>query len=421
MRNFIIYFLVFFIVFTFIGFNNGRELVSKPDFLKNHIFQKLSLVQLDSAYYLSYKRDELDLFLFNSDSDSLTKIDNEILLNINKTEIKDKNILNYLNSSTSKALGAGFLGYSIKDLFKNSKSIGQLLKESKGRGKVIGTVLGSISGYSLGYWVATHRFVPGIESKEYSEILLSKDFWKESEKSIYSKLYSKTENMISVVPDSIKRREFTLQQDLLLVRLAKNKTSSNKIIVNSVDFKGLLTLEQKVEPIYIKEKSKLSTFEKIMRFAGITILTIFLGAFIILNIFPEIKDYFLIKKLAKLGNPNNIKECVEYLSNFLSKKKKNKIEKMNVEEFMDKYGYDTGRILVKTWSLDWKEKDAKKIPKPKILDFFENLEFSKYYWDYEELILRCFYEKIKSGAFDIQKQIERIEKENSDRKKKASG
>ena len=248
MKKFIIFYLIFFPIFFLIGFKKGYEEVREPGFLFNKVFEKVSYTEINQKGYLVYKKDSTDLYIFNIDSNNLIKIDKEYLLTRNSKKISDQNILSYLNSTFFASLGAGALGYTIKDLFKNSSEIKDLCNSTHGRGAIFGTILGMITGYSSGHWTSTHSYIPTEGSPLFSNILISNSNWIEGKKLVYEMIYNKIVYSI-YYPDKTDKVNSSLLNQLKLIydNIAIDKT--NQLILYANDFKTLINYYKKVNEI----------------------------------------------------------------------------------------------------------------------------------------------------------------------------
>ncbi len=298
-KSFVTYFLLFFIIFSIIGFINGRRDVREKGFLKQYVSQKISIEEINGINYLAYKRENNNIYLFNTDSDTLSLIDIEAILRNDTSTIKDRNLLNFLSSSTIAALGTGFLGYKIKDGFKYSNSLRKSLKNSRGRGNIIASIFGTISGYSLGYWISYRTCIPSENSKDYVNTLMETDFWKYSEKKLYVEKIDKVRIIIKTIEDSTLRLKFNKEIHSLIKGLPSYyQDGIHEIKVKSKHFKILLDIEKKLKQFDLEAPSEPSIIKIVLIYIidslyiiGIILLIFVFGAFVFFILYR--KHFFL--------------------------------------------------------------------------------------------------------------------------------
>ena len=192
MKYFLIFYAIFFLIFTFIGFFVGRKDLKGAKFLETHIFKQVSFCEIDNVEYISYIKHPDTLFVFNVDTDSLIILNKKTLLYPTTKNIHDKNLLRYIKT-TSIAISNKTLGHSIKDFIpkkKSSKKIAEIANVDNFRAGILGTIMGMLSGYSFGYWVATASAVPDETSGIYNKVLLNRKKWISAKLTLLNRLYN---------------------------------------------------------------------------------------------------------------------------------------------------------------------------------------------------------------------------------------
>lgn len=186
-KNIVSGFFIGFFVFFVVGCINGKNEVKDPLSVGERILQKTTIMKINDQIYLCYKEKDAATVMFSVDSEKLTKLDKEWLLKGDLRKITDRNLLDYLNNTVAASLGTGFVGFTFKEILTvksvNIKEIGT----QKGA-KVIMTIIGSIIGYNLGYWIAKKVFTPDENSEEYATVLVSNDHWKWAKKEIIRRM-----------------------------------------------------------------------------------------------------------------------------------------------------------------------------------------------------------------------------------------
>jgi len=245
------FFFIFFIVFFIIGFSNGKEVVSKKNFLESHILSKICLSKdFESLIYVS-KKDSL--ITFNIDDNNFSRVARRLLKDIKSNELDDLNFINFFDHTILTGIGGGSLGYTLKDVFKNQKKIAS----SKNKSPIIGIILGVISGYSLGYYVGKKTQIPSENHSSIRTILKDKNQWGKFKWNIYFNIEIEIDKKIEKLNKSpnyrgkikpLKQAASLLPHTQILV--LKNDNYKG---LNSKNFKELIKLKNLVDELYQKE------------------------------------------------------------------------------------------------------------------------------------------------------------------------
>jgi len=413
MKAFLIAFIITFVIFFYVGYTEGEKDVSAPDFLQTQAFKNATIIESNETYYLAIKKDTTALLLFNVDSDSLIKIDNSILLNLPEASINDKNIIDYLRKNSGTIIGAGAIGFTIKDFLVKGFAVTDLLKSPEKRNSILGVILGGISGYSVGYKYATKHAIPKENSPEISNILINDLNWSSAKKKIFESKV-KSALLISltikdeIIQKAIKNKLVTCYQKAIQKKIGKNFSSS--------DFGALLYLDNlinKQEKLFDPQKNKSTS----KAFHLLWIIPLLAGIGFVIWFYTM---HYLHRKRAEdlknYGIPANINEAVNLLDQFISNKQKFKFQKTTSGKFYEDYNYKLGRTIVSAWNLDWDNyPESKKatIHKPLLIGYFELFGVERP-MEMKKFILISFHNYLMKKETDFSGQLkEFLDKKNS--------
>jgi len=419
MKPFLIFFLIFFVIFFYIGCESAKKDVANPNFLRKHTFSKASIIPLENSYYLAFKKDTSILYIFNVDSNKLIKIDRSALVHLNSATIPDKPLLTYLQSSAPAFLGAGALGFTIKDLFANAKGLKEELRSSKGRGTIAGIILGSISGYSAGYWFGTANQIPSENSKEVAGILTADSNWTFAKKEIYLNNYSSCRFMAGKIENKTLGSFYSFKLDSCFDEII---LKPRKYRFTSSDFKFLFAVRKVIEPIYAKQKDKPTIVDTVFKIFLITLVSALVCWLIYSLLIEKFIEKRKIEKLNKNGLPKNITEAILRLDKYTSIKAKLKFRKYSEEYFLKQEEYRLGSTIYDAWDVGWhshEEKQKAISPKPEIVSFFESYGI-EYGYRIRDIILRSFYRSLSNTDIQFENQVATILQEEKERKEKYS-
>lgn len=413
MKSFFIYFGIFFLIFSIIGYKRGSEEVAAPGFLKSHVFEKVSSPEpIDGVEYFSYKLKDEFLFKFNVDTDTLTRfrLDKGYVFQKDIDTIQDKNLLDYFKNASLVAGGAILVKYSVKDLLPDAKTIGDKLKTPKGRGTILGIVFGAISGQAFGHWLATQSAVPSENSKTYMNILMTQGYWVNEKEKFFKKLYNNTAQHISELENENLKKQFELEQRGIYQLAVK---SNDALVIRSQVLRRLLNLQAKVDPVYEKQISRLTVVDIIFRVIlfGLLASALVLGFQYLIEQMQKKKHQ---DKFLKLGQPSNLNEAIKILSTYLSEKSKAKYTALSEEDFSKK-NFGLMETANKTWKLDWEyldDSEKAKIAKPTLLGYFSYLGIEKTR-DVKKIISQSLHRHLTRRDINLDNQIQEIQKENT--------
>lgn len=172
MKDFIKYFLLAFIPLLVYGFYNGYT--KRAEVVRNKLYQDIRLRGENGKFSFIHFCDGEPTFTFDVDSDTFER-PLEISGMVASAHLEDAPSERHLEY---KELVGAFLGGSsalvtFKDFEKITTQKSSILK-------VVGTVVGGVSGYLLGKWLGSH-YATGCDSQLAFEILEDKNEWQRVE------------------------------------------------------------------------------------------------------------------------------------------------------------------------------------------------------------------------------------------------
>ena len=194
MKTVIIIFLVSFVMMFCVGFGSHWSSPKEPDSLKDYAFSHVKILQKDNKCVFTYGLKDKILYWYDIDENTLheepIKTMGDSLFQysfINDMFLKKGHLDLLLDPDLIRALSPRVT----KDIL-----FALIARTSFRTRNVIASVLGRISGYSLGDWVATKALLPSFDSPEIIRIVDSKYTWIEWEASVLTHFLFETKNMI---------------------------------------------------------------------------------------------------------------------------------------------------------------------------------------------------------------------------------
>lgn len=227
------FFIIFFIIFGLVGYIKGRNDVSK--FLPHYLFDRVIIGKINNVHHLAYIKDRDTLYTYNVDNNTVGKIDREALLKLSAKSNYDTNVFEYFKDRYLKeeyVIGTGVIatGITAQTFFQISNN-GKIAVKPQTKEKTIGIVLGVISGYYIGYTIATKWNIPDEKSKEALDILSSKKSWIMAENIVYHKIYSD----VKLKSQNIKEESL---KNVIQQKLNRELQSAYINEDNAIDFKS---------------------------------------------------------------------------------------------------------------------------------------------------------------------------------------
>lgn len=233
MKNFFIFYLAFFLIASIFGFVKGKKDLNDPKFLEKYIFNQASLANINCVEFILYYKGADTIFVFNVDNDSLIILNRQILQHSNKDTVHSKNTYKDFNEKISGFQVKGFIStLSIKKLMK-------IEDMESPKAEILGSIIGILSGYGVGYKIATKSSVPDEKSDIYRKILLDKEKWISAKLTLLNWLYNECYVNVKMVEDEKVRKK--LQNRLINFRNAL-RFDNGKLRIHSITFKRLIDL-----------------------------------------------------------------------------------------------------------------------------------------------------------------------------------
>lgn len=147
--------------------------INSDNAIDEYLIEHLKEQKIGDRYYLISYRDDEQAFIYSVDKNEVLKVDRDALLNPKKDNPELTEFINDIGAAT----GGITLGYKAIDLIKNASKITLFSGSKQGRNKIVTAIVGSVSGYYTGRWVAEKMFLPKMDSEKVLRRLSSKHFW----------------------------------------------------------------------------------------------------------------------------------------------------------------------------------------------------------------------------------------------------
>jgi len=227
-------FLAFLFVFSAIaGYQTGKDYLSQNNVLHRHAFNNIAHKVVQSNVYLVKEIDGSESYIYDVDKNELRIASLEVLLS--KLDVKDKSPLSLDGKIFSGVVGGSALGFSIKDVLTNPKAA---LQRARGDWRrMLIAMAGVASGYSFGFWVATDKDLPSINSQPVLTILGDRENWITQEYIEYLLLVSKSVDRLKfLIENSSEKRIYERRLKELTAASIEILENKEKIDLKSEDF-----------------------------------------------------------------------------------------------------------------------------------------------------------------------------------------
>lgn len=225
--------MVFFCGF-FVRLNYQRT----DEFLIKHIESQIQFQRVEGKYLFIYPITDNINYYYDIDSNRFINKDLRVLqLEQGK---KKKELEQYISEELFvSAVGGVTLGYTFKDVLTDAAwKIGPGLLNRRRLKKLFVSIMGAVTGYTLGHWAAEKLFVPSNDSDLIIEKLKNLDYWVEIEKRVYSDIADHVEeNLSNIQHFKDMPKELNLENYNLKVIHVINRTNFETEGVTSHDIK----------------------------------------------------------------------------------------------------------------------------------------------------------------------------------------
>lgn len=246
MKAFLALFITCFALMTIVGYQHGRALASNPEKMTKIAFQRVQIIRGKEEYVLAYKISKNEYFLYDVDSNNL--YETSLTTASWSHGVEEKNLLSNLmfNPTISGALGGATLGFSVKDVLTKPDLFKKIWsKEGKVlRQKLLGGILGTISGHSFGFWMATRKQLPKPDDPRLINILKDEKSWQEQEWPIYANMHLNMTVLANTVEPLETRHQYTEQLKEISAKVLENRRSGKDI--TAADLHTLAGIGEKI-------------------------------------------------------------------------------------------------------------------------------------------------------------------------------
>ncbi len=198
--------LLFFAIFSVLGFNNGRKEHSKPEYIKNFVIKHTRLVHIGDTNRLVYGDAEWMLDLKTNS----VKLGDPVRQQLATLESRNPKIIAVDSSLLQTFFDGAPAALTLNEVIT-------MVEKGGDYRKIIAQIVGAATGYSAGYWVA-NRFFPLkhddpaimkwlLSSRDHSEI--RRRSWQEiAKKSAQQTIDSNSAEKLRGVEDSLGNPEY---------------------------------------------------------------------------------------------------------------------------------------------------------------------------------------------------------------------
>jgi hypothetical protein len=205
MRKLLLVFTGMFLLFSAIGFMKGRKDVSSPQFLSQRLMSQIEVSSVKDKernrplYELNYRVHGKLHYRFNIDTNTLEKTEDVVIQELDRNT---SSALTFpVDESVVTALiggGGATAGFTIKDIFAG--------KFGSKKQQILVGILGSVSGYFLGYKLGSYT-APGSDSPEVLDLIDSEAKWREIKKQQFLRIALRTFQLAHFLHDEKEREE----------------------------------------------------------------------------------------------------------------------------------------------------------------------------------------------------------------------
>ena len=205
LRAFSTAFAIVFLVVGFFGYKQGYQLVNSPDAVERLAFDRISVAREDNKYFFVFLIDGQIVYRFDPDNDKLEVGGGAFSGELSRNFPSWQTFV-LTDPTVSGFLGTVFAGYTLKDFLTKPSLLRDVLAKDgvTRRWQVLGMILGSGSGYWIGYSAAT-RNLPTSDSIEFRSVLDDKEHWIKKKRAMLFRVASNIQRDISKIKDTKSR------------------------------------------------------------------------------------------------------------------------------------------------------------------------------------------------------------------------
>ena len=276
MRIFAAVFVIFFAGMSFLGYRQGESFISQPGAVERMAFSRIRIANQDSQFYFVYRTSEKELFQFDVDRNKLNISALESAQIGVAPEGPQLRAFILSDPSVPGVMGGVTLGLTVKDIISKPTILKDLLaKESQVRRKqIVAGILGTVSGYWVGYTYATRNALPAQDSEIVMSILRDEKKWVAQKRGVYTNILFNLQYQTSKLEDS----DLRLAASIRLVTagslvLKKIKSGGD---LSSTDLSELEKIAEMISPAYEESIGRETLAERSVVWLGWIMMAIFL-------------------------------------------------------------------------------------------------------------------------------------------------
>ncbi len=206
--------LITFVLMFCIGLGSRWPSLKDPESLKNYAFSYVKLSLKDNKYVFTFGSKDKILYWYDIDKNVLHEKPNP---SINDTFLESDLMDQLLKPGPIHAAS----------LLVAQEILGTLKAKALNPAKTfIASVLGGISGYSLGRWVAVRVFLPSFDSPQIIDIVKSKDTWIGWKKYVLENIFREIDDMISDIENDGEQKIYNEALDRVLMSMKDEQDDS---------------------------------------------------------------------------------------------------------------------------------------------------------------------------------------------------